>query len=110
MSEVPKSESEATAEHIPSRAEIMDLFERLAAGEAMKETRSREDAQGLYLLDIELAGKKSGEVTELSYMRKGTYKEGSTAITTISATYYEDGIPVGGKTVADLIDGKWVRK
>lgn len=98
------------AEHIPTREEVRGLIEQLAKGEALKETRVREDEKGLYLWDMEVAGEKPGETTEFSYMRQGTFKEGAAANSTVQATYYEDGMPVGGKTVADLVDSKWVMK
>jgi len=96
------------AEHIPTREEVRGLIERVAKGE-LTETRVREDEKGLYLLEFETV-EQSGETTEYSYMRQGTFKEGAAKNSTILATYYVDGIPVGGRSVADLVDDKWVMK
>lgn len=98
---------EAAAEHIPSREEIMDFLKQFIEGES-KETRSKSDEKGLYFMEIEVAGKKPGEVTEYSYKREGQFKEVQATVTTIEAINYEDGMPVGGKTIADFKEGKWV--
>jgi hypothetical protein len=108
--ESPRPEApEAKKERVPTREEVLDLIREAAPGE-YKETRSREDETGLYLLDLEFAGEKPGETTEYSYIRAGRYKEGGSTTTTISITFYEDSMPVGGKTYADLVDGVWVKQ
>ena len=117
--------AETKKEHVPSEEEVTEIFERLInghtgldqmkqrleeieSGPKYKETRLLKDEKGVYLWDVEVEGEKPGETTEYSYQREGNFKEGSANMSTIQATFYENGVPVGGKTVADFVDGKWV--
>lgn len=101
---------ERNVEHAPTREEVVEVLRKLIDGE-YKELRSREDAQGLYLLEVVIAGKNTGETIEYSYARKGSFPETKSTTTTISLTYFDaDGMPEGGKTVADFVDGKWELK
>lgn len=101
-----KNLSELAPEHIPIPEEVHLVFRELA-GKEYKEVRKREDEQGLYLLEVEVAGEAEGEITEYAYMRKGRYAEGQISATEIHVTYYKDGEPVSGTSAARLIDGEW---
>ncbi len=101
---------ETSAERIPTREEILGLFEQLANGKELKETRALEDELGPYLIEAETPGDAPGETTELSYKRGGEFKECAAITSTIELIYYEDGMPVGGKVIADLVNGEWVAK
>lgn len=107
----PETEKkEAAAEHIPTREEILGLFEQAANGKELKETRALVDELGPYLIEAETPGDAPGETTELSYKRRGKFTECEASKSTIELVYYEDGIPVGGKVIADLENGEWVAK
>lgn len=106
MSERQTPEEFNNPEHIPSPEEIHSVFRELARKE-YKETRTREDEKGLYLLEVEVAGETDGEVTEYAYMRKGRYPEGQISATEIHVTYYKDGEPISGTSAARYIDGQW---
>jgi len=96
-------------ENTPSESEIKSLFEELSGGKEFAEVRKLEDAEGLYLWDIQITDTQ-GEMTEYSYMRKGRYEEGESSTTAIHVTFYDrEGIPVGGHSVAKYIEGVWVK-
>ena len=99
-------EEESQSENMPTREEILAVFEQVIEGK-YKEVRACEDEEGLYLLEVVVPGEKENEVTEYAYRRQGNYKEFSTRSTVIQVVYYKDGIPVGGTSVADYVDGKW---
>ena len=106
---VPKQthSSEEGPEKAPTVEEVRSIFEKLLeGGVAFEEVRTREDAEGLYLWDIKVAG-KDGE-TEYSYMRKGRYPEGQALRTAIHVTFFDtDGMPTGGHSVAHFVNGTW---
>ena len=85
---------------------MQSVFEQLVGGEGYEDIRKLEDEQGLYLWDIKVPG-EDGD-TEYSYMRAGQYPEGQASTTAVHVTFFdEEGIPVGGHSVAKYIDGKW---
>ena len=68
------------------------------------------DEQGLYLLEERAEGKVEGEFTEYLYMRKGDHSNhNSNATTNITVAFYEGGIPVGGRNIAEFKPetGEW---
>ncbi len=95
---------ETAAEHLPNEAEVREIFNKLIDG-AFVERRKIADEKGLYLWEVEIPGKLSGETTEYAYRRD---LQGKTNYNGITITNFEDGMPVGGKNVADFIDGKWI--
>ncbi len=97
---------EVAPEHIPTPEEVNLVFRELI-GKEYREVRKREDEQGLYLLEVEVAGEAEGEITEYAYMRKGRYAEGQISATEIHVTYYKDGKPVSGTSAARYVDGEW---
>src|ERR1700722_9559912 len=98
--------SELESEHIPTPEEVHSIFRELAKKE-YKETRKREDEQGLYLLEVVVAGESENQTIEYAYMRKGRYAEGQSSTTEIHVTYYENEIPVSRTSVARYVDGQW---
>ncbi len=107
MVEAPESKKE----RIPTREEVRALFREFAKGKSLEEVRLREDAKGLLLLEAEAAGPGSGEKTIFCFARKQELNNGNAAlVSTIDVMYEEDGIPAGGKVLADFVDGVWVRK
>lgn len=103
------SDTQETArERIPTVDEVRGAMrEWFVKGEG-KETDERSDADGVWLLEIQVEGPKPGEVTEYTYRRAGTFGRNKHARTTVEAVFYEDGIPVGGETVGNFIRGVWV--
>jgi|GEM_PF-1194346 len=99
-------DSPERAEQIPTEEEVRGVFQEIIAG-PYAESRKREDGRGLYLLDVTVPGEKDGEVIEYSYMRAGRYAEGQASNTRIDKAVYQDGVPVAGEGVAELINGEW---
>ncbi len=93
-------------EHFPTLAEVVSILKKLIKKE-FTEVRKREDANGLYLLEVTVPGESEGETTEYAYRRKGNFKECQRLETGIDKMEYFDGIPAGGTSVAEYIDGKW---
>jgi len=103
MYEVPSNTIEEGPEPIPTPEEVRQIFEQLGIGE-YEEIRQLEDERGLYLWDV----RASEEDAEYSYMRRGQYSEGQASTTAIHVTFFDDGgVPVGGHSVAKLIEGIW---
>ena len=71
--------------------------------------RELSDAEGVYIFEVIIPGEKEGEVTEYTYQRKGVFGTNQSSTTTVSVAYYEDGMPVGGKTLANYDEktGLW---
>lgn len=103
MNEGEPSNIEEGIESIPTPEEVRSVFDQLIEGVEYKDVRKLEDEQGLYLWDII----NEGEDTAYLYMRKGRYSEGQALTTSVNVIFYDDGIPVGGHSVAKLIDGEW---
>lgn len=98
--------SPENAEHIPTEEEVRGVIRELIA-KPFIESRKCEDEKGLYLLDVTITGEDEGETIEYSYIRTGRYPEGQASNTRIDKAIYQDGIPVGGEGVAELIEGVW---
>ncbi|MBI3075018.1 MAG: hypothetical protein HYY92_02280 [Parcubacteria group bacterium] len=100
--------SEKGPETAPTVEEVRAIFEKLSGEDvAFEEVRMREDAEGLYLWDIKIAG-EDGETKEYSYMRKGRYPEGQALRTAVHVTFFDaDGMPTGGHSVAHFENGAW---
>jgi hypothetical protein len=96
-------------EHIPSREEIERLFSEIAEGREYTTERMREDAQGLYLLEVSIPTDDGHE--ELLYMRSGThpeYRSSDTIDPVINKIFYNaDGIPTNGKNIMKYKNGAW---
>jgi hypothetical protein len=93
----------------PTEGDVLRKFESLTERQSFEELRKCEDEQGLYLWDIKLTNTdEDGTSTEYSYMREGTYAEGSAARTAIHVTFFDvEGVPVGGHSVAVYENGVW---
>ncbi len=98
---------ERVAEKVSTIEEVRAVLQELTGGE-VKATKQREDEQGLYWFEAEAPGEEAGEVNEYLYVRQGTYPEGESAVSDIQVTYYQDGMPVSGATVARYRDGNWI--
>lgn len=109
MEKPPQPRSiESKEEKILSSQEVLDVLSLFVEGYTLG--RELSDERGVYLREVELEGEKVGETIEYQYMRKGNHgKQNASTETAISAIYYDDGIPVGGKRVAILNEetGEW---
>ena len=106
MNERPPDIFEEGPGSIPTPEEVRSVFEQLVGGEKYEDVRKLEDKQGLYLWDIKVSGEGGG--SEYSYMRAGQYPEGRASATAVIVTFFdEEGIPIGGHSVAKYIEGKW---
>ena len=93
-------------EHIPTHEEVASIFKRLT-DKKYTEIRKIEDAKGLYLFDITILGDLEGETIEYSY-RRGQSGMNGKLVDAIQIIYYKNNTPVGGTTVAEIVDGKWI--
>lgn len=107
MTEKIPNLNEKRPEYIPTPEEVTSLFHELIKKE-YTEIRKLEDEQGLYLHEVKIPGDLSDEESEYTYRRKGQYKESKTSETEIQITYYKNGVPFSGTTVARCIKGKWI--
>ena len=98
---------EKKVESIPTPEEVKSVFEQLVGEKNYEDRRKLEDEQGLYLWEIVIPTEDGS--MEYSYMRKGRHAEGGEAsATAVHVTFFdEDGMPVGGHSVAKYIDGEW---
>jgi len=103
-------------ERIPTEIEIKEHFDRLLEGREYIDRRKLEDEQGIYLWEVttiltpeECATIEESEGTkEYTYTRKGPHAAGNPIQTTINFSYYDAaGMPVGGGSAAQLINGTW---
>lgn len=96
-------------EHIPTREEVDRVIEILVGAE-YDVVKEEIDEWGLSRLDVETPPNEKGEVTWCGYKRGVTddmaYK--GKDVSSISIVYHENGMPVGGKTGADCVDGAWI--
>jgi hypothetical protein len=94
------SRQERSVESIPTKEEVLLEIAKHCENPTIK--RELSDEKGVYLLEAEVPGEKPGETTEYIYQRKGEFSNGSKAEETIiNVAYFEDGIPVGGQSVAE---------
>jgi len=95
-------------EKIHTKKEILEIISKFAENTTF--IRELSDQQGLYLLEVNIEGKKPGEVIEYQYIRKGKFPNRNESLeTTIFITYYEDDIPVSGHNISDYNSetGEW---
>lgn len=100
--------SEMPIEKIPTREEVIQIFERYATDYRI--VYEQFDQYGPVLLYIEVSGDKPGETVQYQYMRKGNFSgQPERSATTMHIVYYKDGVPTGGYNIACYIDetGQW---
>lgn len=100
---------EEKEEHAPTFEEVVSLIKEIVGEKECREDRKLEDEKGVYLLELVIV-EEGGTKTEYSYRRKGKSSAGDALSCVINVTYYDaDGMPVGGRSVADFIEGKWIK-
>lgn len=86
-------------ERILTKEEVMEVIARYAENTTF--VRELSDEQGLYLLEVKIEGKKSGEIIQYEYMRKGRFPNHNEASeTAVCVVYYKDEVPMGGDKIA----------
>ena len=91
---------ENNIEHIPTKDEVMEVIAQFVENPTF--VRELSDEQGIYLLEVKIENKESGESVEYRYTRKGTFPNKiASAETIIHRVYYEGDMPVGGDNVAE---------
>ncbi|MEK7183402.1 MAG: hypothetical protein AAB776_02075 [Patescibacteria group bacterium] len=106
----PVVEKEVVHEGFHSRVEVENIFKQLASKE-YKPGKLKEDEKGVVAWYVEVSGDKPNEYTEYSYRRGVSTRPDKANASSISATRYEDDVPVdGGTDVAEYLNGAWVIK
>ncbi len=95
--------SENEREHVPTPEEVHSLFKQLTKGREYEVTKNRNDAKGLYELEIEVRGETPGETTEYEYRREFVTSKNPE----IHVVYYKDDEYIHGTSAARCIKGKW---
>jgi hypothetical protein len=97
---------EKQIEIIPEKQDILEIVNNLVEGSIV--VREKSDDIGLYLLEIRVNGVDEGTYTEYVYVREGDHEPKITSITSsIYSVDYEGDVPVGGSTIANVINGAW---
>jgi hypothetical protein len=100
MEDPGTSRQEKTLEYLPAKEEVLLEIAKYCENPTVK--RELSDERGLYLLEVEIPGDKPGETTEYIYQRKGKAPNGTAPLeTVIDITYFVDGVPLGGHSVAE---------
>lgn len=110
MNEKNLNNFEGGQESIPTPEQVREIFDRLIGEGKYEDRRKLEDEQGLYLWEaVVLEKDEDGCTSEYSYIRAGRYSEGGqSSETAIHITYFdEEGIPIGGESVAKYKNGEW---
>lgn len=102
MKEGPPKIPQYEKEPVPSMEEVAQIFKEITGEESFTELRRREDEQGLYLWDIQVA-----DGVEYSYLRRGSHLEGKVTAVIHVSYFDETGFPIGGSSVAEYSDGTW---
>jgi hypothetical protein len=104
------SEKIPVLEPVPTTAELKALLSEIFEGKDFEVKRERSDEKGIYLLEAQLKGKDSeGYLVEVMYCRSGNFSETKSIDTRIDIAYFDtNGIPVGGRPLKILSNGKWV--
>lgn len=86
-----RGQFESGPEHIPNKAEVLQIINKLVDGEKTYPIRECEDELGLYLLEVEVKNVGLYEKVYYQYRRKGAHQEISSADTAISKDVLDDG-------------------
>lgn len=103
-------------EQFPTQEEIKSVFETILKGKPYKELKELQvlsDEKGVCRYDIEVTF-ENGEKIEYNYQKAtNDYRDKSlSAAAQFSASihtieYGSDGVPCGGTTAANYLDGRW---
>ncbi len=99
---------ENKSEQTPNEREVLNQIESIVGGD-FEIVTSVEDEQGLYLLEVESVDEVGDKVLH-TYMRAGSYPEGSSLESRIDVVLYSGDIPMGGHLVMKYENGTWVKE
>ncbi len=107
MSEI-ESGFENSNDKFPNEREVLNQIESIVDS-PFDFVDKFEDEQGLYMLEV-YTKDEAGDTVLHTYMRAGSYTEGSSLESRIDVVYYSGDIPMGGHLVAKYQDGTWVKE
>lgn len=108
-----KNQSERGPERFPSREELKSVFETILQGKKYEEGRLLSNADGVYLYEAEVTSESGEKVLYIYQKAKNNYRNSSLPAAgqfsaSIHTTEFDsEGIPCGGTSVANYLDGKW---
>jgi len=91
---------------ILTEREVLDQFDEILT-EDYKIYRSLENKDGLYLLEVGIKDAED-ELILYTYIRAGSYPEGSSTETVIEVVFFLGDMPVGGNSIKKYKKGVWV--
>lgn len=104
---------EGSPEQFPSKEEITSVFETILHGKEYKEVRVLSNESGVYVYEIEVDLENGEKILYIYQKAKNDYRDKSLPDSArFSASIHtmelgSDGIPCGGDTVANYLDGNW---
>jgi len=90
---------------ILTEREVLDQFDEILT-EGYKIYRSLENKDGLYLLEVGIKDAED-ELILYTYIRAGSYPEGSSTETVIEVVFFLGDMPVGGNSIKKYKKGVW---
>jgi len=93
-------------ERILTAKEVLDQFNEIIT-EDYQIYRSLENKDGLYLLEVGIKDAED-ELILYTYIRAGSYPEGSSTETAIEVVFFLGDMPVGGNSIKKYKKGVWV--
>jgi hypothetical protein len=95
----PAEKEPLKSETIPTQNDVFNKISDFVP--VAKTTREVKDGIGLAILEMRDTGESEGTFSEFIYTRKGvSHAHSPETETSIRVAYYENGIPVGGTTLA----------
>jgi hypothetical protein len=100
-------------EHFPSEEELKSVFANILEGKEYKEVRSLSNENGICLYEAEVTLENGEKVLYIYQKAKNDYRDKSLPASaqfsaSIHTTEFDsEGIPCGGDTVANYLDGVW---
>jgi len=105
---VPLLQPEAiSAPELVSEEEVRSIFRKLFGDAECKETRKRDDADGLHLLEVEVPQTDGHMEYSFRRGRPEADKPELPGLRIDMAIYDEKGMPISGHSVAQKIGGVW---
>ncbi|MFA5841895.1 MAG: hypothetical protein WC835_02990 [Candidatus Paceibacterota bacterium] len=108
----PQSQ-EGNPEQFPAQEEIRSVFETILQGKEYKEVGVLSNEGGVYVYEIEIVLENGEKILYIYQKAKNDYRDKSLPDSAqFSASIHTmeldgEGIPCGGTTVANYLDGKW---
>jgi hypothetical protein len=108
----PEIAQEKEQEQLPSKEEVLTIFEKFLGGGEHSEMISRTDRYGHTVYEVTTSNER-GETIEYGF-QQATYDYRSPDVpstgrfsASVHRTVYSGGMPVSGECVANYLDGEW---